>query len=415
MSNLMARSLLVASVVVLCAATYGCGGVMESRFMLGTVRETSRVAIYSSQWISLLNGSIVTQIPGESEKRATPTVEQWDAAFTSGPDLVGGNVFKTFDSIVLIDVPKDTGSDLVGTAQALVPTRAGIRNLTSQQAREIAAAYTAAYKGIRLQKQGDLGSFDLYILSIWNAAVCHLAAGDWDDFMSAVRAMPTGGSSTIGVLSLRNRCNIAASRIEKVQPLRRGARYGKRSVTVGQRVVTPAVQMTPPKFAWNNAEANRLAVGDINVAFIAATEDNYFSLRRLGIEIRNNSPRVVSISDLAGRLTLGDVQYTIRSISGENRLTPGETSFIALDIAKQAEQAGIFFGDSAVVATKASFTLFDIPASFDHNTGALLKKENITWDFTFTPGSRGRAAVTEPIVASQWIEIGSADGAKEGH
>ena len=110
-------------------------------------------------------------------------------------------------------------------------------------------------------------------------------------------------------------------------------------------------------------------------------EDRYNALSLL-LKATNTSPRVMSVSGMAIKLTHNGRDRSYRTVDAQYRLLPGETTTVnfATDSSKWSDML------REKSAGLSSCVIYDVPVQVD-DLGNVTRKENLTWKFTFDPGA----------------------------
>ena len=233
-----------------------------------------------------------------------------------------------------------------------------------------------------------------------NVLCCDIALGDSIAFQADRALLPAErdrtstsavAADTFGLLTGSDRVAqdaiLANTSQMRCTPPRTGeALIAKKVIKKVMRTVTPAVQ---PDFQFlDGSQALQTFPG---VALTLTPFDDTREHLTLTLFAQNKTDRVITLAGMALRLTHRGQPTTYRTAEAAYRLLPGDRSQIRL--AQKDTPALDDFRQVLGSASEgaSSLTLFDAPTEFDA-LGAVTKKENVTWTFTYTPGAD---AITE--------------------
>lgn len=165
------------------------------------------------------------------------------------------------------------------------------------------------------------------------------------------------------------------------------------------RTVTPAVA---PVFQFTDKTQSAMTFPAIEVTLVPF--DASRERLTLTLTAENKTARVVSLADMAVRLQHRGNTTTYRTAEAAYRLLPGDRAQIRLtqkDATAMDDFRQVLGGASEGIST---LTLYDAPTEFDA-LGAVTKKENVVWSFTYTPGADAVTELDPTKSTYEWMEF----------
>ncbi len=241
-----------------------------------------------------------------------------------------------------------------------------------------------------------------------NLAVTQAALGDWNAYRNTIAKLPTRESyprninpfvnlllipiHIVGYIVTLGNYGQADPLDAPVNSARGVMAYMPREPGIRQDVATNNQEVTKvsaaavaPTFHYADATTQTRQFADLDVSIDYDVDD--IGITDLRVIFTNKSQRVVNIGNMAARIVQqGTIKKTndIKIVEAEARALPQEKAVVHFSLDGKANWQKIFATEKA---GEYALTIYDIPVAFDA-LGAVAKKDNITWNFTFTPGSR---------------------------
>ena len=244
-----------------------------------------------------------------------------------------------------------------------------------------------------------------------NVTLCDMALGDRASFVAHQALLPKERDRTskanvavdsvgliFGGTDVKKDTIMASHANLKCAPPNNGATVEPETlITPVYRVVSPAVE---PVFSFVEGTAQTMKFPSIEATLNTPYDVKQAKRLTISVSMKNVSQRVVELKHMAIRLTHNQRITTYRTVDGEYRLLPGDTTPISLRLEKGDEDN---FDETLGAASTgvSTFTVYDVPTVFD-DLGNVTKKENLTWKFSYTPGAVAVSEIDKDKSTVRW-------------
>jgi hypothetical protein len=239
-----------------------------------------------------------------------------------------------------------------------------------------------------------------------NLAVASAALGDWGAYRNAIAKLPERKSYprnlnpfvnllllpvhivafvvTLGNYGEEDPFNTVVNDVRKVDSNALVAPSVRQNVVVRESEITKlSAAAVAPTFHYDDATTQVRQFPDLIVSIDYDVDQ--VGITDLRVVFTNQSQRVVNIGNMAARIVqkgAGKKTNDIKIVEAEARALPQEKAVVHFSLEGKANWQNVF-----EKASEYSLTIYDVPVAFDA-LGAVSKKDNITWNFSFTPGRR---------------------------